>query len=221
MKKNNNNKNNIITIWKNLRSEQGKKYSFFIFYIIFFLILFIMIISNKNTSIEPKEEYSLPFSTRIIENNNYKFKYTIDSNLDKLLYKGEKINKTIYLDDDTGRYEFNYINGKLVNNQDIKFLYKEFLDIYEIKKIIKSSKLISETKLNETNEYIYNYKIKNKDLDEILLNNIDNIDLENEINIKTNDKKEIKEIDIDLSNYQRNEELDSFKIIIEYEDINE
>jgi len=231
MKKNNKKNNiNIITIWKAFRSEKGKTYSFIIFYFFFFIFLFIFIntgnqtINKEDNKIDNQvEESSLPFVTKNLENNNYEFKYIINANLEEFDYKGEKINNKIYINDDTGEYIFNYQNGNLIANENNNILHTELFDIYNIKRIIKSSKLISETKLNETNEYIFNYNITNANLSYILKDNINNLEKINDIKIKTKENKEIKSIEFDLINYESelNNELKVFKILLEIGDINE
>ena len=219
---------NIVTIWKTLRSEKGKRYSFIIFYIFFFIFLFIFINTNiptTNKKIDTDtqvQESSLPFITKNLENNNYNFKYIINSNLNELDYLGSKINNKIIINDDTGSYEFNYQNGKLVSLSNTNILHTELFDIYTIKRIIKNSKLISETKLNETGEYIYNYSITNKNLSEITLKDINNLENLNDIKIKINKNKEIVSIEFDLLNYESelNNDLKIFKIILEIGDNN-
>ena len=220
---------NIKTIWKWLRSEKGKQYSFIIFYFFFFLFLFIFInagrtttnTNNNTNNITNNEESSLPFITKNLEQNNYNFKYIVKSNYDELLYKGIKNNNTITIIDDTGEHDFIYQNGKLESSYNI--LYKELFDIYSIKRIIKNSKLVSETKLNETEELIYNYKITNNNLNNILGNTITNLNLENEIIIKTDNKKEILEINYNLINYQKefDNNLVDFSITLELGDLDE
>ena len=205
-----------------LRSEKGKRYSFIIFYLFFFGFLFIFINTNRLDNPAPdvnneEKSYSLPFQTSNLE-SNYNFKYIVKTNFEELLYKGEKINNTITIIDDTGSHSFNYKNGVLLG--DYKILYKELFDIYQIKRIIKSSKLVSETKLNETNEFIYNYSITNSNLDNILENNVNNKELVNEIVVKTDSNKKIKEITYDLINYQKdiNNDLTEFKITLSVEE---
>ena len=221
----NNNKNqknndiNIKTIWKAFRSEKGKRLSFVIFYLFFFIFLFIFLHTEtpEVSTIEPKPfESSLPFVTSTLENNDYTFKYIVNSNLNELLYLVNKTNNSIIVNDDTGTFEFTYKNGVLTTTDSKKVIHSELLSIYELKRIIKSSKLVSETKLNETNEYLYTYKITNRDLSSILLDAITNGDIENEIIIKTDSNKEIKEVDFDLINYEKelNQELNNFKITI-------
>ncbi|MBR3661404.1 MAG: hypothetical protein IKN63_05875 [Bacilli bacterium] len=220
--KNNNQKNkdiNIKTIWKAFRSEKGRKLSFVIFYIFFFIFLFIFFRTNtsNNTTPNNKElETSLPFVTSTLEKNDYTFKYIVNSNSNELLYLVNKKSNSIIVNDDTGTFEYTYKNGVLTTNDLKKVIHSELLSIYELKRIIKSSKLVSETKLNETNEYLYTYKIMNSDLSNILLDTITNGDKENEIIVKTNSNKEIKEINLDLINYEKeiNNDLSSFNITI-------
>ena len=218
---------NIKTIWKAFRSEKGKRYSFIIFYFFFFIFLFIFI--NTNTKTTPNtstdlnkqlEESSLPFITKNLENTDYKFKYIVISNNNELDYLGTKTNNKIYINDDTGEYEYSYQNGKLVSLNNHKMIHAELFDIYTIKRIIKSGKLVSETKLNETDEIIYNYTIRNIDLSDITLQNINNLDSLNEIKVKTNKNRQIENIEFNLLNYEKelNNELTIFKIILEIGD---
>lgn len=223
---------NIKTIWKAFRSEKGKRYTFVIFYIFFFIFLFIFInttpatkpnnktINNTNNQIE---ESSLPFQTKNLENNDYKFKYIIYSNSNELDYLGEKLNNKILITDDTGVHEFNYQNGNLVSTSNTNIIHSELFDIYTIKRIIKASKLISETKMNETGEYVYNYTIRNIDLANITLQSVNNLDNINDIKITTNKNKEIESIEFNLLNYESelNKTLNTFKIVLEIGDKNE
>ena len=225
MMKNKSNKKddlNIKTLWKLFRSDKGKTYSFFIFYIIFFIFLFIFISGTnyKDNKVDNNNniESSLPFKTINLENNDYKFKYIVDTNYNTIDYLGERNKNIINIKGDEGEYTYYYQNGVLINDSDKKIIHDKLLDIFEVKRIIKNSKLISETKLNENNNYIYNYKIKSNDLNNILLS--DNLfdDLENDISVLTNQNKEIIKIEFDLLNYEKNlnSELNLFKIIIDY-----
>jgi hypothetical protein len=159
--KNKKEKVNIKTIWKIFRSEKGKKYSFIIFYIFFFIFLFIMLsFPNNNTSLknETTSNDSLPYKTKNLEDKSYKFTYIIKHDLDLAEYSGEKDNSSIVLKDDRGVYNFIYQNGNLINLENYNIPYQKLLDIFEIKKFVKNSKLISETKMTDDNLYIYNFK---------------------------------------------------------------
>jgi len=213
---------NIKTIWKALRSDKGKKYSFVIFYVFFFIFLFIfMSINNVSDSNQTKEISSLPFSVKELENSNYNFTYQINQNNSIVLYNGFKGNGMINLSDSNNNYTFTYTSGELsttTNNNNIK--YYKLLDIYTIKQIIKNSKLISETKINETGDLIYNYSVSNSYLNTIFLNNVSN-NLNNNIIVKTNNLKVVYEIDFDLVNYEKNINSDThlFEINIRYGEI--
>ena len=211
------NENNIDfkTIFTFFKSDKGKKISFVVFYFFFFLFLFIFFNTNKITTDNKKEESSLPFITSNLENNNYKFKYIVKSN-NELLYLITKTNNYLIINDDTGEYRLNFKNGNLEDNNNIVIIHKELLNIFEVKRVIKNSKFISVTMLNETNEYMYNYTITNESLNNIFNNTISNKYLENEIIVKTNNKKEIEEIDFNLLNYEKelNSNLENFKITI-------
>lgn len=224
-KKNNKNDFNIITLWKMFRSESGKRYTFIIFYFFFFIFLFIFIGNNRDvaTNMNSTDEFSLPIKTMVLENKPYKFSYTIETNLGNSEYLGEKNNNLITLKDDKGIYNYQYKNGNLVKISNIEndIPYDKLLDIYEIKRIIKNSKLISETKLNITDEYIYNYTITSEILSELLeINNKPNIEIE--ISIKTNKDKEIHEFTLDLFNMiEEQKGLSKYIVKIKYGDINE
>ena len=203
MKNKKNDEINIKTIWKWLRSKKGKRYSFVIFYIFFFIFLFIFM--NVNLKDDPKKEdnskedtsklTSLPFSTYNLENNNYSFTYNITCP-NKNIYKVKKDNKTYTFSKDNNIYTYDLINGDLVSNEE-KISYIDFSNIYYLKQVIKNSKYISETKLNESNEYIYTYEIKNNELINYLKEELDILET-SEIKVKTNSKKEIKEIEINI-----------------------
>ena len=215
---------NIKTIWKMIRSEKGRKLSFVIFYLFFFIFLFIFIYSSPATidNNSRENQYSLPFNTATLEQNDYTFKYIVKTDLNELLYFVNKSKDGLMVNDDTGTYQFVYKNGFLTTNSNLNVRHAELLSIFELKRIIKNSKLISETKLNETNEYVYTYKITNSNLSIILHDEVDG-KLENEIIVKTDNKKEIREINLDLLNYERelNSNLKKFNITIKIGDMDE
>ena len=200
MKKQDNNFN-IITIWKWLRSEKGKRYSFIIFYLFFFIFLFVFFnfdysSNKKEISEEPKPESSLPFITSNLENKTYSFIYIISCS-NKKVYNGLKNEKNYTFKFNNNIYTYQLINGDLKG--DINISYIDFSNVYFLRQIIKNSKLVSETKMNEMEEYLYNYKIKNNILSNYLPEEI-NEDLETEITIKTDNKKVIKEVNVKISN---------------------
>ena len=207
--KKNNNDINIKTIWKILRSEKGKRYSFIIFYVFFFIFLFIFMnidikSNNKNNNQKNNQKLeettmisSLPFDTNSLENNNYNFKYIVNCP-SKITYDGIK-NNNIYKFTNDETIEYELINGEL--NEDKKVMYVNFTNVYFLRQVLKNSKIISETKLNETNEYIYTYNINNNILGEFLKEENDSSD-KTEIIVKTDSNKKIESISVDLSSYK-------------------
>lgn len=222
--KNNNKDITIKSLWKSFRSSKGRKISFLIFYICFFIFLFIYMAPTKKINNENEIKEIFPFKINNIEEKSYNFTYIINKNNELLEFLGIKELNAITLKDDRGEYSFIYQNGSLTrtDNNNLNIPYNKLLDIYEIKRIIKNSKLISETKLNETNEYIYKYEIKNKDLSDIFNNNIETDEV-NEINIRTNSKKELKEIVFDFINYEKisDKDIEKFIITINYGETDE
>lgn len=230
---------NIKTIYKWLRSDKGKRYSFFIFYIFFFVFVFIFLAftnssqdefqdtNNTDTNINNKQEVtsSLPFNTSNLENNNYTFKYQVLKNDKKKEYLGEKQTNLIKILNDTGTYEYKYRNGNLIENIELDEYYQLF-DIYTIKRIIKNSKYEYKQEYND-GRIIYSYLIKNGDLANFLeIENYKQDDLHNEIKIETNNKNQVYEITFDIINLINNSSnLDDkdtmYKIIITYGDIDE
>lgn len=222
----------IKSIWKWLRSDKGKRYSFFLFYLFFFIIIFIFlsyreeeVVKENKEDVLEKEEYSnLPFKTSLFD-EDYTFTYSINYNNETSDYLGRKNKEKVILNDDRGTYNYIYQNGILIYqgiNEPIN--YKEFLDCYEIKRIIKNSKLISETKLNQTGEYLYKYSITTRELYDLydkIYNNLENLD--NEIIVKTNLNNEITSINLNVLNYVKNDILDvkTYEIIITYGDKDE
>ena len=189
---------NFKDIWKWLRSEKGKRYRFVVFYVCFFIFLFIFIsvnnTSNTNNNKNEKNESSLPFVTSNLETKIYSFIYTITCP-NKHTYNVIKDNKVYTFKDNDNNYIFELINGELKGNNNI--LYKDFSNVYFLRQVIKNSKLISETKLTETNEYLYNYKITKEVLSTYLEEELTSEEIE--IIVKTNSNKEIQEVNIKLN----------------------
>lgn len=227
----------IKSVWKWLRSDSGKKYSFAVFYLVFFIFIFILISlpspnDTKNENNYQKEENTFPYSIKEIENNSYKFKYILKINDNLNEYLVNKNNNKLIINDDTGIYNYSYQDGKLVYNGDLEPIsYSNFLNFYEVKRILKKSKLISETKLTETEEYLYTYSLKTSDLIEILdieSLNFSEFDLENQIVVKANKKNELETITFDIINFIKTVEdidleinLSSYEVILDYGEIYE
>ncbi len=214
----------IKSVYKWLRSEKGKKYSFVIFYLIFFIIIFLFFMPNNselsNNSLDNSSniDSSLPFATNNLENEVYKFKYTIDNGLEKNTYDGEKSQDMIILTNGVNTYNYLYDDNKKLESEEENnpVEHLEFLDIYELKRIIKTSTLKSEVKFPSTNEYEYNYEITNQELGNILNEEKNSIEI-NEITVKTDKNKKVQSLKMNLANYmKKNDSENTYIITIEY-----
>jgi len=135
----------MSNIKKFIKTKRGKSILFFGFYLVFFVILAIFMKNNINK--EPIQD------NKKLQNNLWTINRVI--NLDDYLYKVE-IN-------DNGNTEIKYEARKNELSNDLeKNEMDYFLDIYNINKLIKNSKLI-ESLDNKTT-----YMITNTKLNEIL-----------------------------------------------------
>ena len=169
--------------------KKGKYILFFGFYLIFFIFLgFYM--RSLEAKRPPKEEQQEPQEVKITSydisnliNNNYHYTIEIIDNDDIITFIGTKDNVDYA----------NYSN-------------KYFLDIYNINQLLKRSSFIN----SENN--ILTYKLENKEINDILLTNINNNT--NEIKVYVNDKTEVEKIVLNLSNYL---EKEKYLITISYD----
>ena len=227
---NENGKITIKSIWKWLRSESGKRWSFVIFYLFFFIFIFILLSlpgsitdkSNNNTN-----ESSLPFKTINLESSTYNFNYAKEINEETTVYLGRKENNNITLTKDDETITYTYLNGVLKpSNTDDTDIFYQLLDVYELKRIFKTSKYISKMELIEDNSLVYNYEITNQKLAELL--NIEifaNQELINQIKVVFKNNN-VDNITFDLLNLINNSNTinatyNSYKIIITYGEKNE
>lgn len=213
------------SVYKWFRSPQGKRYSFVIFYIFFFAALFIFLASPSEVSKEDitkndnEKIESLPFKTSKLENNNYQFTYKEIINDNEISFQGEKNDDTIILENERDKYDYKYHDGKLVFEGELNpITYFKFLDIYEMKNLIKDATFL--TKVEYSNKNIdYNYEITSNKLREFL--NLDisyDDDLINKITISCNENLEIYKITLDIYNYwkvENNEDTEVKSYLIE------
>ena len=160
--------------------KRKKMIVFFGFYLIFFIFLFIWLKSNnvENTNTPIDEETSFTYKTDLIENNNYTYVYEIEEN--------ENVDTIRGIRDDE-------------NYQLSEYKYKYFLDIYNIKKLIKNSKYLY--KIDNNNEISYKYEIDNKTISNLLQNSKE---IENGINnilVYVDNNDNVYKIELDLSSY--------------------
>jgi hypothetical protein len=195
-------KNLLKKIFKREKKEDSpevkrkKMIIFFGFYFFFFLFLFIWMRSySGNTKVEEqKENTEIIYKTDMIENNNYTYVYEIEEDDKTYTFKGIR-------DDES--YEVS------------EYKYKFFLDIYNIKKLIKNSKYLYKTDNN--NEISYKYEIDNKTLSNMLQ---DGKNLDNGINniiVYVDSTNNAYKIELDFSNYMRSiEEYQRYHLTLYY-----
>ena len=176
--------------------KRKKAIAFFGFYLLFFIFLFIWMKSyGSNTRNEEiKEDTEITYKTDMIENNNYTYVFEIEEDNNTYSYKGIR---------DDENYEVS------------EYKYKFFLDIYNIKKLIKNSKYLYKTDNN--NEISYKYEIDSKTLSNMLQ---DGKTVENGINniiVYVDSTNNAYKIELDFSNYMKSiEEYQRYHLILYY-----
>ena len=169
--------------------KNGKAILFFGFYLVFFLFLFFYMRSYEAN--KPKEEkkeqeqVEEKITTYDISNLiNNDYTYTIE------IFDNEEV--------------INF-NGTKNNIDYANYQHKYFLDIYNINQLLKRSTFV------DSNNYILSYELNNSELNDILLT--DRVDGKNKIDVYVNEKTEVNQIYLDLSNYL---EKDKYQITISY-----
>lgn len=200
--------NKLKNIIEYAKTKKGKAVFFFGFYTIFFICLFIFIDKSSktpqnNTDNQNNQQENVNnnvnsqgyYQTINLEKSNYTYKITIQKNLEIEILEGSKENK------------------ESINNYE----YQEFVDLIEIKRIIKNAKYLSKT-LYSDNTYKVNYQINNKDLGELFEKDIDNKEINNIVLITTNNSDLIG-IELDFSNYFKiiESDINVYKVLISYE----
>ena len=176
--------------------KRKKTIMFFGFYLVFFLFLFIWMKSygSNPRNEEIKEDTEITYKTDMIENNNYTYVFEIEEDNNTYSYKGIR---------DDENYEVS------------EYKYKFFLDIYNIKKLIKNSKYLYKTDNN--NEISYKYEIDSKTLSNMLQ---DGKTVENGINniiVYVDSTNNAYKIELDFSNYMKSiEEYQRYHLILYY-----
>ena len=160
--------------------KRKKMIAFFGFYLVFFLVLVIWIRTTDDGTKkeEEKGETEITYKTDYIENSNYTYVYEIEENDQKYTFKGVR---------DDENYEVS------------EYKYKTFLDIYNIKKLIKNSKYLY--KIDNNNEISYKYEIDNKTISNLLQNSKEIENGVNNILVYVDNNDNVYKIELDLSSY--------------------
>ena len=215
----------VKSVWKFIRSEKGRKYSFVIFYAIFFIFLFIFLRAPA-TYIEekPKEEISsLPFVTSKVESNNYNFIYKEIINEKEITFEGTRENNLITINNERDRYDYQEENGELTFLGDLNPInYYKLLSIYNVKSLLKDASLVSKVEFPGTSEFAFNYDIESSTLAEFfgeeLISDEESL---NRVIVNCNKDLEVTSINFDIYNYWKQEntedtETTSYVIELDY-----
>lgn len=204
MKNNNEEKGVINKIKVFCQSKVGKMTLFFGFYFFFFLFLSFFLNANKNidkpadnnnnNQVVDKEnnvQVTDLFTINPIVDNNYFYSYTI-------LENGNEINFTGQINDKNSLIE--------------EYAYNYFLDIYNVRQLIKNSKYISKTDYSDN--IVYQYELTNKTINELRGEELNNEGI-NKITVKVDSNLVVTDIELDLNNYMSNK-FNEYKITLQY-----
>ncbi len=174
--------------------KRKKTIAFFGFYLVFFVFVFIWMKTNEPPKEVTNEETVITYKTENIENNNYTYVYEIQENDNTYTFKGIR---------DDENYEVS------------EYKYKFFLDIYNIKKLIKNSKYLY--KIDNNNEISYKYEIDNKTLSNMLQDGKTPNEGINNILVYVDNDNNAYKIELDFSNYMKSiEEYQRYHLILYY-----
>ena len=176
--------------------KRKKMIAFFGFYLVFFLVLIVWLRSTNdgNKKVPEQGETEITYKTDYIENSNYTYIYEIEENDQKYTFKGIR---------DDNNYEVS------------EYKYKSFLDIYNIKKLIKNSKYLYKT--DNDGVISYKYELDNKVLSNMLQDGKNPEEGINNIVVYVDTNNEVYKIELDFSNYMRSiEEYTKYHLTLYY-----
>ncbi len=214
-------------------SPRVKGIAFFVFYIFFFMffISYAGDLTQEAEQIKREEESNLPtYSIDMINEQNYKFKYTLTEENEITVIEGEKLLEkekyTVNINNQIAEY-FNNNGTVLINNGEWELYdseeeiipYSKLTDIKTINQLVKNSKFISKTEYAEK-ETVLEYQISTTTMVDILDNQaIDIADSPNTIKLYL-DEEEVIKVELDITpyrTYQTTEEITT-NYILEYND---
>lgn len=225
-------KNKVNILINDLKNNsQHKAWVFLAFYFIFFFFLILAIRSNSNSkninNVNININANKYFSMETIKNNNYHFKYIVNSDGNETIYDGDRNNlKEKFTKTRNSLVEKYYqenniylkqINSNWINTND-PYEIITFRNIDDLNKIINSSTFISKTMLND-NSNIYDYQISTTTLYKILdFTDIDLDDLPNIIKVTTDSNNELVKLELNMSSYFKYKNMcnNSLNIVMEY-----
>lgn len=201
----------IKKIWKLIKelnsTPRGKAVLFFGFYAIFFIVLFIVVAIGKNNNYSLDDIYyntnKISFSS-IDSNFEYSYKFYIDSNI--YTYDGKrKDNEETFIFNNAEYYNKNgnFYQNNSGNYIDVEspYIYRKFVDVDVIKKLVDASSFSSKTEY-ENGDMMYNYKITTSTIiKELDGTDTDIDDVPNEISVYVSKDENIKNIKFNLNSY--------------------
>lgn len=217
----------INTIKEMSKNPKGKAILFFGFYIVFFAFVFLFI-NLTDSTLTYGDDYeksysSYTFNLDKVFSNNYAFKY--DVNLDNNIHSYIGAKK-----DETESIKFNnldyYRNGSMFlvkgdtwTNTNNPYIFGEYFDTLNIKKILEKSHFVSKT-MFENGTTAFNFVISSNTLNSILYGmNTDYDEVPNEVIIYTDVTRNVNKITFNLDSLCRNNKICNYglKINLEYD----
>lgn len=209
------------------KEPKGRAFLFFGFYIVFFAIVFLFI-NLTDSTLTYGDDYeksysSYTFNLDNIFSNNYTFKYEV--NLDNYNYSYVGARKDEFESIKYNNLDY-YRNGStfLVKkdtwvNINSPYVYSEYFDTLNIKKILENSYYVSKT-MFEDGTNAFNFVISSNTLNNILYGlNTDFEEIPNEVVIYTDKEKNVNKIIFKLDSLCKNNKICNYglKINLEYD----
>lgn len=218
----------IETIKKIYENPRGKAVLFFAFYVVFFAIVFLFINLSK-TELSygddyEKSEVSYTFDLNKLFAENYGFKYNITLDNNNYSYFGAKLKEEETLKYNNLDYYRNGNDYYVKNNElwiktDNPYVYSEYMDNTNIKKMLEKSSFVSKT-VYESGKNTFTFAISTNTLNSILYGlNTDFDEIPNEIIISTDEERNVNHITFNLDSFCKNNNLCvyGFKISLDFD----
>ena len=209
------------------KDPKGKAILFFAFYVVFFAIVFLFI-NLSGSKLTYGDDYEKSYSSYIfnldnIFSDNYAFKYNINLDNNTYTYIGAKKDEVESINYNNLDY---YRNGNTFlvkkdtwTNSNSPYIYSEYFDTLNIKKILENSYYVSKT-VFENGINAFNFVISSNTLNTILYGvNSDFEEVPNEIVIYTDKDRNVNKITYTLDSFCRNNKKCNYglKINLEYD----
>lgn len=209
------------------KDSKGKAVLFFAFYIVFFAIVFLFI-NLTDSTLTYGDDYeksysSYTFNLNNVFSNNYAFKYNV--NLDNNVYsylgaKKDEVESLRYNNLDYYRNGDTFlVKGDTWTNTSSPYVFSEYFDTLNIKKILESAHYVSKTVFeNGTNSFTFS--ISSNTLNSLLYGvNSDFDEVPNEIIVYTDEDRNVNKISYNLDSFCRNNMKCNYglKINLEYD----